>query len=74
MQFNNISTNKGLFEKNVRLFAIACTSENVIMALETFMTITAVASLRSEPSHRSEMISQLLFGELCDALEVSGDF
>lgn len=44
------------------------------MALETFMTITAVAPLRSEPSHRSEMISQLLFGELCDALEVSGDF
>ncbi|MCU0402923.1 MAG: C40 family peptidase [Chitinophagaceae bacterium] len=40
----------------------------------TFFVITAVAPLRSEPSHRSEMISQLLFGELVDLLEESGDF
>lgn len=44
------------------------------MATDTYMTITAVAPLRSEPAHRSEMVSQLLFGELADAIEVSGDF
>jgi hypothetical protein len=40
----------------------------------TFFVITAVAPLRAEPSHRSEMISQLLFGELADPLDESGDF
>lgn len=40
----------------------------------TYFVITAVAPLRAEPSHRIEMISQLLFGELVDVLEVKGDF
>ncbi|HSK13663.1 MAG TPA: NlpC/P60 family protein, partial [Phnomibacter sp.] len=39
-----------------------------------FMVITAVAPLRADPSHRSEMISQLLFGELLEQLDVNGDF
>ncbi len=38
------------------------------------IVITAVAPLRAEPSHRSEMISQMLFGELADELTVQGDF
>jgi hypothetical protein len=60
----------------IRQFAIACNpvSKAKQMAADTYMTITAVAPLRSEPTHRSEMISQLLFGELTDAMEVSGDF
>jgi len=33
-----------------------------------------VAPLRKEASHRSEMVSQLLFGELLEVLETSGDF
>ena len=36
--------------------------------------LVPVAPLRSEPSHRSEMVSQLLFGELCEPLETNGDF
>ncbi len=40
----------------------------------TYFVITAVAPLRAEPSHRSEMISQLLFGEQADELEIKGDF
>ncbi len=40
----------------------------------TYFVITAVAPLRAEPSHRSEMISQLLFGELAGLLEEKGDF
>jgi gamma-D-glutamyl-L-lysine dipeptidyl-peptidase len=39
-----------------------------------WLVITAVAPLRAEPSHRSEMISQMLFGELADELESRGDF
>jgi cell wall-associated NlpC family hydrolase len=40
----------------------------------TYFVITAVAPIRAEPSHKSEMISQLLFGELADGLEEKGDF
>lgn len=40
----------------------------------SLFTIVPVAPLRSEPSHRSEMVSQLLFGELCDLLETVKDF
>jgi len=39
-----------------------------------FFTIVPVAPLRAEPFHRSEMVSQLLFGELCEMLETSKDF
>lgn len=39
-----------------------------------FITIVPVAPLRAEASHRSEMISQLLFGELCDVMESTKDF
>jgi hypothetical protein len=39
-----------------------------------FFTIVPVAPLRAEPSHRSEMVSQLLFGEYCELLETSKDF
>jgi hypothetical protein len=40
----------------------------------TLFTIVPVAPLRAEPSHRSEMVSQLLFGETCQLLERSGDY
>jgi len=36
--------------------------------------ITPVAPLRLEPSHRSEMVSQLLFGEMAELLNRDGDF
>lgn len=45
-----------------------------ILLFMTRLVITAVAPLRAEPSHRSEMTSQLLFGELVDDLESKGDF
>jgi gamma-D-glutamyl-L-lysine dipeptidyl-peptidase len=38
------------------------------------ITIVTVAPLRASASHKSEMVSQLLFGELCEQLETSGDF
>jgi cell wall-associated NlpC family hydrolase len=40
----------------------------------TYLVITAVAPLRAEAAHKSEMSSQLLFGELVDELEAKGDF
>ncbi len=39
-----------------------------------WMNVVPVAPLRAEASHRSEMVSQLLFGELCKELETQGDF
>lgn len=39
-----------------------------------FFVISAVAPLRAEPAHRSEMVSQLLFGELADVLGEAGEF
>lgn len=38
------------------------------------MPIVAVVPMRKEPSHRSEMVSQLLFGELAMVKETSTDF
>jgi hypothetical protein len=40
----------------------------------SFITIVPVAPLRAEPSHKSEMTSQLLFGELCDVIELTKNF
>ena len=36
--------------------------------------ITPISPLRQEPSHRAEMVSQLLFGEMAEILNRSGDF
>lgn len=38
------------------------------------MPVVAVCPMRKEAAHRSEMVSQLLFGELATVLETSGDF
>lgn len=38
------------------------------------ITIVPVAPMRAEAAHRSEMVSQLLFGECCEVLAESGDF
>jgi len=40
----------------------------------TFLTTVSVAPLRATASHRAEMVSQLLFGELCDWIATDGDF
>lgn len=40
----------------------------------TYITLVAAAPLRAEPSHRSEMVTQLLFGERCELMATSGDF
>lgn len=39
-----------------------------------YIVITPVAPLRSEASHRSEMVNQLLFGEMVEGLEKKGEF
>ncbi|SDZ83366.1 Cell wall-associated hydrolase, NlpC family [Arachidicoccus rhizosphaerae] len=36
--------------------------------------ITPIAPIRQEPSHRAEMVSQLLFGEVAELLNRDGDF
>lgn len=36
--------------------------------------IVSAAPLRKEPTHSSEMVSQLLFGEFAEELELTGDF
>lgn len=38
------------------------------------ITTTSIAPMRKDPSHRSEMISQSLFGEMATVLETSGDW
>lgn len=38
------------------------------------MPVVSVSPMRKEAAHRSEMVSQLLFGELAAVLEMSGDF
>lgn len=38
------------------------------------MPVVSVCPMRKEAAHRSEMVSQLLFGELATVLETSGDF
>lgn len=39
-----------------------------------FICVVPVCPLRAEASHRSEQVSQLLFGELCEVLETTKDF
>lgn len=39
-----------------------------------FICVVPVSPMRAEPSHRSEQVSQLLFGELCELLERTKDF
>ncbi len=42
--------------------------------MEQSICAVSIAPLRKEPSHRSEMVSQLLLGEIVSCLETSGDF
>lgn len=42
--------------------------------MEQSICAVSIAPLRKEPSHRSEMVSQLLLGEIVTCLETSGDF
>jgi hypothetical protein len=42
--------------------------------MEAVVSIVPVCHLRKEASHRSEITSQLLFGELAEKLDTSGDF
>ncbi|MDA3614646.1 C40 family peptidase [Polluticaenibacter yanchengensis] len=39
-----------------------------------FITIVPVAPLRTGSSHKTEMVNQLLFGEILESIEVEGDF
>ena len=39
-----------------------------------FVGYTAAAPLRAEAAHRSEMVSQLLFGETAEILDSTKDF
>lgn len=38
------------------------------------MCVVPVCPIRAEPAHKSEQVSQLLFGELCEVLERNKDF
>lgn len=42
--------------------------------MDYVVAIAAVCPMRSEPSHKSEMVSQLLLGEAGEMLEEQGDF
>src|SRR5688500_17287145 len=42
--------------------------------MQTGICLVPISPLRAEPSHRSEMVSQLLFGEACDILEIKEDW
>ena len=42
--------------------------------MQTGICLVPISPLRSESSHRSEMVSQLLFGEACDILETKEDW
>ncbi len=42
--------------------------------MQYIICVVAVCPIRSEPSHKSEMVSQLLFGETAEILEISAEF
>jgi len=42
--------------------------------MEKYICAVTVAPLRKEPAHRSEMVSQLLLGEIVTCQDTSGDF
>ncbi len=42
--------------------------------MNTAINLLSVIPMRKEPSHRSEMVSQLLFGEYAEILQVEGQF
>jgi cell wall-associated NlpC family hydrolase len=42
--------------------------------MTTLVCIVPVCPVRAEPSHKSEQVSQLLFGELCEVVESAKDF
>ncbi|MGZ5263567.1 MAG: SH3 domain-containing protein, partial [Kaistella sp.] len=42
--------------------------------MEKGICSVSVAPLREEPAHQSEMVSQILYGESVDFLEVNGSF
>ncbi len=42
--------------------------------MNTAINLLSVVPMRKEPSHRSEMVSQLLFGEYAEILEEQDQF
>ena len=45
-----------------------------MMTMKNVVALVTVAPMRKDPSHKSEMVNQLLFGELAKVLDASGDF
>jgi hypothetical protein len=45
-----------------------------VITMAILICMVPVCPVRSEPSHRSEQTSQLLFGEMCELLERAEDF
>ncbi len=42
--------------------------------MQLFICVVPVCAVRSEPSHRSEQVTQMLFGERCQLLQQTPDF
>src|SRR3954447_25963138 len=69
-----------LHADKVNIIAVRCNSRQIpyllpqIFYMQFVAAIAAVCPLRSEASHRSEMVSQLLFGEGAEVLEAGKDF
>jgi hypothetical protein len=51
-----------------------CTNHSEKITMNTAINLLSVIPMRKEPSHRSEMVSQLLFGEYAEMLEEDEHF
>jgi len=51
-----------------------CTNHFEKMTMKTAINLLSVIPMRKEPSHRSEMVSQLLFGEFVEVMEEEDNF
>ena len=51
-----------------------CTNHFEIIMMNKAINLLSVIPMRKEPSHKSEMVSQLLFGECTEILEEEGHF
>lgn len=51
-----------------------CTNHSEKILMNTAINFLSVVPMRKEPAHRSEMVSQLLFGEYVEILEEEKDF
>ena len=57
-----------------RFFLLNQQNQREIRVMEKYYCSVSVSPMRAEVSEKSEMISQILYGETCEILETEGNF